>query len=99
MMTRTRKLLLATSVSVIAAAALADWRDWIHSPDLLSHVYKRFDRFSVAGDAPFCMLLSSDSEFVECHYLSEEHCVNANGILLRASKPENRALCVPNPLR
>lgn len=34
----------------------------------------------------------ADSEFVERHYLSEEHCVNANRVLLRAGEPEDRAL-------
>lgn len=97
--TRIKKLLLTTPVLLIAAAALADWRDWIDSPNLLSHSHKRFDQLTITGDAPFCMLLDSDSEFVECHYLSEEHCVNANSILLRDPEPEDRTLCVRNPLR
>jgi len=97
--TRKKKLLLATPVLVIAVLALADWRDWIRSPDLLSHSYKGFDRFKVFGDAPFCVLLDSDSEWVDCHYLSEEHCMNANSALMHSDEPEDRGLCVPNPLR
>lgn len=97
-MTRTKKLLLAAPLLVIAVAALADWRDWIDSPDLLSHRYKRFDRFEIEGDAPFCMLLDSESDFLDCHFLSEQHCVIANKPLTLASEPADRALCVPNPL-
>jgi hypothetical protein len=98
-MIRKNNLLMVVAALLIAAAALADWRDWINTPDFFSYEYERFDKFVISGSAPFCLLMDSDSELVECHYLSEEHCSNANSVFMRASKPEDRALCVPNPIR
>jgi hypothetical protein len=85
-----------TAIILLAAAGfmLADWRDWIKSPDLLS--FERFDRFQIDGEAPWCILFDADWEWASCHYLSENHCVMANGV---GAHTGDQSVCVPNPIR
>ena len=96
---RLRTWLGASCVLIVAGTALADWRDWTHWPDFLSAGYTKFDRFQIAGDAPFCFLNESSAEYVECHYLSEEHCLRSNYLFISDGDPDERGLCVSNPLK
>jgi hypothetical protein len=96
---RRRITLLAISVLLVVGALLfAAWRMWLPSPRLLRYSYANFDTFQIYGHAPWCFLFNSTDNSVDCHYLSENHCQLANASLIERSKPEDRGLCVPNPL-
>jgi hypothetical protein len=97
---RRRITLLAVSVSLVVGALLlfAAWRTWLPSPRLLHYSSANFDTFQIYGHAPWCFLFNSTDNSVDCHYLSENHCQLANASLIAKSKPEDRGLCVPNPL-
>lgn len=102
-MVRRRKiaLLSISALAVVSAILFADWREWLPWPRLLHHSYVNFDRFQIYGKAPWCFLFNSTTDvWPDCHYLSEKHCqlANAGELSLSGSKPEDRGLCVPNPL-
>ena len=95
---RRRITLLAISVLLVVSALLfAARRIWLPSPSL-HYSYANFDTFQVYGRAPWCFLFNSTENSVDCHYLSENHCQLANASLIVKSRPEDRGLCVPNPL-
>jgi hypothetical protein len=95
---RRRITLLAISVLLVVSALLfAARRMWLPSPRL-HYSYANFDTFQIYGRAPWCFLFNSTENSVDCHYLSENHCQLANASLIVKSKPEDRGLCVPNPL-
>jgi hypothetical protein len=89
----------AGALALAGLGLFADWRDWIDWPDLLSVNYSRFDKFYINGKAPWCLLLSSDYEFAKCHYLSKEHCQQANYLIMTHGDPDERGVCVPSPLK
>jgi hypothetical protein len=96
---RRRITLLAIPVLLVVGALLfAAWRMWLPSPRLLRYSYTNFDAFQIYGHAPWCFLFNSTENSVDCHYLSENHCQLANASLIVKSQPEDRGLCVPNPL-
>ena len=96
---RHRSIILL-GVVFVAAVALADWRDWIGFPNLLSAGSSKVDRFTIVGRAPFCLLSKPSSDLAECHYLSIDHCVLSNTELFKPNiAPADRAVCVPNPTR
>jgi hypothetical protein len=95
---RRRITLLAISVLLVVGALLfAARRMWL-APPRLHYSYANFDTFQIYGHAPWCFLFNSTENSVDCHYLSENHCQLANASLIVKSKPEDRGLCVPNPL-
>ena len=71
---------------------------WLPSPRLVHYGHASFDSFQIYGHAPWCFLFNSTDNSVDCHYLSENHCQLANASLIAKSKPDDRGLCVPNPL-
>ena len=96
---RRRITLLAISVLLVVGALLfAAWRMSLPSPRLLHYNHANFDTYQIYGHAPWCFLFNSTDNSVDCHYLSENHCQLANASLIVKSKPEDRGLCVPNPL-
>jgi hypothetical protein len=96
---RRRITLLAIWVLLVVGALLfAAWRMWLPSPRFLHDSYADFDTFQIYGHAPWCFLYNSQDNSVDCRYLSENHCQLANASLVAISKPEDRGLCVPNPL-
>ena len=96
-----RKILKAATCVIVAVGLIlfADWRDWIKWPDLLSASYSKFDRFEIEGEAPWCSLFPPSAVFAHCHYLSKEHCERQNYVLITMGDPDERAVCVPNPLK
>src|ERR1700733_5154208 len=95
---RRRITLLAISVLLVVSALLfAARRIWLPSPSL-RYNHANFDTFQIYGHAPWCFLFNSTENSVDCHYLSENHCQLANASLIVKSRPEDRGLCVPNPL-
>ena len=95
---RRRITLLAISVLLVVSALLfAARRIWLPSPSL-RYNHANFDTFQIYGHAPWCFLFNSTENSVDCHYLSENHCQLANASLIVKNKPEDRGLCVPNPL-
>jgi hypothetical protein len=96
-----RKITVLSICALIAVSTVlfADWREWIPWPRLLHHSYTKFDTFKIYGRAPWCSLLNSNDDTVDCQYLSENHCMLANAAMLNLSKPEERVVCVPNPLK
>ena len=95
---RRRITLLAISVLLVVSALLfAARRIWLPSPSL-RYNHANFDTFQIYGHAPWCFLFNSTEISVDCHYLSENHCQLANASLIVKSRPEDRGLCVPNPL-
>jgi hypothetical protein len=92
-------LLSISALAVVGAILFADWREWLPWPKLLHHSYSYFDRYKIYGRAPWCFLINPNDESPYCYYLSENHCRLANPELLTTlGKPEDSALCVPNPL-
>jgi len=95
-------LILAAGIGVL----FADWREWIDWPDIISE-FRSFDRFHIKGEAPWCFLSPSGSDYyfvpeqeaVFCHYLSEDHCASANRYDMRRDKPDERGQCVRNPIK
>jgi hypothetical protein len=86
-------------VVFVVGIALADWRDWISFPNLMSAGTAQVDRFTIVGRAPFCLLSKPTSVLAECHYLSTDQCVLSNMELFKPNiAPSDRALCVANPL-
>lgn len=102
-MARRRKLLSAAIalVGAIFMLGVADWRDWIAWPDLISLDCKRqFDGYCILGEAPYCRVETihfAKDTTVRCSWLSKEHCEVSNYLFLRDRPPEY--VCVPNPLR
>lgn len=90
----------------VSSVLLADWREWIDQPDLISE-FRSFDRFHVYGEAPWCFLnpavphfyFDPKSESIFCHYLSENHCAFANYFDMKADEPDERGVCAPNPIK
>jgi hypothetical protein len=96
---RRRIMLLAISVLLIVGVLLfAIRRSWSPSPRVELYSHANFDAFHIYGHAPWCFLFNSTDNSVDCHYLSENHCQLANASLIAKSRPEDRGLCVPNPL-
>jgi hypothetical protein len=96
---RRRIMLLAISVLLLVGALLfAIRRTEPPSPKLRLYSQANFDAFQIYGHAPWCFLYNSTDNSVDCHYLSENHCQLANASLIAKSRPEDRGLCVPNPL-
>jgi hypothetical protein len=96
--TRVRSIVVF-GVVFVAGIALADWRNWIGFPDLMSAGPAKVDRFTIVGRAPFCLLRKPSSDSAECHYLSIDHCVLSHTELFKPNiAPPDRAVCVPNPL-
>jgi hypothetical protein len=95
-----RKVTVISLCALIAVSAVlfADWRAWIPWPHLLHH-YTNFDRLQIYGRALWCFLFNSSDSTVDCHYLSENHCMLANAPLVTMSEPAERGLCVPNRLK
>jgi hypothetical protein len=97
--TRRKGISISISILVMVGAVLyADWRMWLPWPKLLHYRYANFDRFQIYGKAPWCFLLNSKEDSADCHYLSQQHCGLANAPFMNMSEPEDRGVCVPNPL-
>jgi hypothetical protein len=97
----TRRKVILLSISLLAAfgaVLFADWRMWLPWPKLLHYRYTNFDTFQIYGKAPWCFLWGSNDKSADCHYLSQEHCVLARAPLMNLGEPEDRGVCVPNPL-
>jgi hypothetical protein len=66
---------------------------------LAGKVHTNFDRYQIYGKAPWCYLDNSTDKGAACHYLSQEQCALMNAVSMdETNKPEDRGLCVPNPL-
>jgi hypothetical protein len=109
---RSRRALLGlAALLVLGGVTFADWRDLVDWPDLMRYEGQRFDGFRIRGEAPWCFVHAraltyqrealSDRLPVDCNYLSEMHCQLQNHYYLDRGLrgiPEERAVCVPNPL-
>jgi hypothetical protein len=96
---RKAAFLSISALAVVGAILFADWRQWLPWPKLLHYRYTNFDTFQIYGKAPWCFLSNTYDHTADCHYLSQEHCTLTNAVFMGyLNKPEDRGLCVPNPL-